>query len=420
MKKLGFIIGVLFCLTQIGCVTTRKLVNYKERDDNRQSVVEQYYAAEKTKRPNSKYVFPFWKSEYKDWSQMAESYNDLSYYVLIPLFYILKVYPIPADIISTIFISPFTSKRKPAQYNVIVSGELVDEKDMPIKNYKIYIDDNSVSTDDNGFFSKQIKFDGSKKDITVTFLQHISELQSNFNMGEKVTVVNPISIIYRLTDNGKIEVQENTIELKQADSQSNSRDAIEINKSASNNLNSNKIVLTKLELQSDRNRKVIIEEQEAEEKRKKEKAIRKAQKREKQRMESEKEEKKISAIINKIKQGGKFFDYSTHDMEIALNRVGMLYDQDAYIALMNVDKDRCVSFPVKIFQVIHNKGFLVYHPNIDIMIYVDFNNTDSYYDDQWIRVKGKIAGTYRYVTVRNVERTIPKVYGYLVSLENVF
>lgn len=429
MKKFIFS-TMFFCLLVNGCVSTKTIMNYKEKDDNRISIIKQCYGAEKAKRPNSKYIFPMWKSQWKDCSKTAKSYNDGSYYALIAL-YPLIFWNIPTDIVSTIFISPFTKTASTEYGKIILSGQLVDENNNPIKNYNFDTEWwNNVVSDDNGYFFKEMELNGSyKKNITITFLKSetFTKLSNDFNEGKSVSITNPYKIKYSIEDDGKIKIEEGIIEIKEHSdspvansevtyenrcyiSSDSFKDSLVVNWHESNNLKSDKIVLKKTELFSETNKQRFIEAQKAEEKREAEAAIQ----REKDRIEKEKREKKILKIIDKLENTKDVSQYSIHDIQTALNRFGMKYDEEAYKALMEVNKGTFVCFPMQILQVMQN-GLLLNYPNSAFVIYVDFNKTETLYDGKWIRIKGKITGTYRYVTSYGTVKTVPKVYAYIIS-----
>lgn len=422
MKKNILVAVLIACLLECGCVSTKTILNYKEKDDSRKSAVKQCYGAEIAKRPNPKYVFPLLKWQLKDMSYTVKyRNNDPSIYGVYGL--LLVIYPIflAPDIVSTIFISPFTKTASTENGKIILSGQLVDENNNPIKNYNFDVEWNNVSTDSNGYFFKQIELNGSyKKDITITFFQskNFTDLSNDFNEGKQVTIINPYKIKYSLKDNGEIKIEESIIEIRHYASYG---DSLVVNWSESNNLKSDKIVLTKTEVFSEKNKQITIEAQKDEEKRKIEeqkaeekRIVEEKIAKEKAKTEFEKTEKKILGIVDKLENTKDISQYSIHDIQTALNRVGMKYDEEAYKALMEVNKGTFVCFPMQILQVMQN-GLLLNYPNSAFVIYVDFNNTETLYDGKWIRIKGKITGTYRYITSYGTVKTVPRVYAYIIS-----
>lgn len=406
MKKSIFVGILSICLLGSGCVSTRKIVNYQEKDNNRQTAVKKMYGAEQRKRPNPKFVFPLCK----DVASLAKKKQDWSIYALCPLMLI-------PDIFSTVFIAPFTKTASTSFGNITISGQLVDENNIPITNYAFDIEGNRIVSDSNGFFSKQIDTKGSyKKDVTLTLLQqtNLGQLSNDFNRGKKVVIANPVNIKYSLKDNGKIEAKETIIELKQAGilfSQDNTRDTL-ITTSKPVSIGSNKIVLKKLEFQSDRNKEITIEEQKAEEKRRQEEAIAE----EKRKIELKKEYKRINVLKDKIKNNKSIIGYSVDDIEAALDGLGMQKGADAYNALFVYSRQgEFIDCTMQILQVLQGQGFLVNYPNSSYVAFVGFNNTKGFYDGQYIQFKGRILGTYSYITASNTQKTVPKVLGYIVS-----
>jgi hypothetical protein len=395
MKKIILVAVIVACLLESGCVSTKTILNYKEKDDRRKSAVKQCYGAEIAKRPNPKYIFPVLKEGNK-----AFVLYTLCFYIAVPM-----------DLISTIFVSPFTKTAGVDYGEIIVSGQLVDENNNPIKNYNFDVEWNNVSTDSNGYFFKQIELNGSyKKDITITFFQskNFTDLSNDFSNGKHVSITNPYKIKYSIENDQTIKVEAGIIEVeKHSDSLA---DSLVVDWFESTNLKSDQIVLKTTEVFSEKNKKLAIEEQKAEEKRIVEEKIAK----EKAKTEFEKTEKKILGIVDKLENTKDISQYSVHDIETALNRIGMKYDEEAYKALMEVNKGTFICFPMQILQVMQN-GLLLNYPNSAFVIYVDFNNTETLYDSKWIRIKGKITGTYRYITSYGTVKTVPRVYGYIIS-----
>jgi len=415
MKKIILVAVIVACLLESGCVSTKTILNYKEKDDSRKSAVKQCYGAEIAKRPNSKYVFPVLK-------------NDETFVLYALCFYIT----IPMDLISTIFVFPFTKTAGVDYGKIIVSGQLVDENNNPIKNYNFDVERNNVSTDSNGYFFKQTELNGSyKKDITITFFQseNFTDLSNDFSNGKYVSITNPYKIKYSIENDGKIKIEEGIIEIKEHSdspvvnsevtyenrcyiSSDSFKDSLVVNWHESNNLKSDKIVLTKKELFSEKNKQLFIEAQKAEEKRQVEEAIQ----REKDRKEKENEDKRINVIIDKIKNNKSIAKYSPFDVETALSRVGVKSEEESYTSLfIYFQNGAFINCRMQILQVLQGQGFLIYLPNSTYIAYVVFDRTSSFYDGQWIWVKGRIVGTYSYMTTSYAQRTVPKVLAYLVS-----
>lgn len=396
MKKNILVAVLIACLLECGCVSTKTILNYKEKDDSRKSAVKQCYGAKIAKRPNSKYVFPVLK-------------NDETFVLYALCFYIT----IPMDLISTIFVFPFTKTAGVDYGEIIVSGQLIDENNNPIKNYNFDVEWNNVSTDSNGYFFKQIEFNGSyKKDITITFFQseNFTDLSNDFSNGKYVSITNPYKIKYSIENDQTIKVEAGIIEVeKHSDSLA---DSLVVNWFESTNLKSDQIVLKTTEVFSEKNKKLAIEAQEAEEKRKKEEEIQ----REKERIEKEEEDKRINVIIDKIKNNKSISKYSPFDVETALSRIGVKSEEESYTALfIYFQNGEFINCRMQILQVLQGQGFLLYLPNSNYIAYVVFNRTSSFYDGQWIWVKGRIVGTYSYMTTSYTQRTVPKVLAYLVS-----
>jgi len=407
MKKIILVAVIVACLLECGCVSTKTILNYKEKDDSRKSAVKQCYGAEIVKRPNSKYVFPVLK-------------NDETFVLYALCFYIT----IPMDLISTIFVFPFTKTAGVDYGEIIVSGQLVDENNNPIKNYNFDVEWNNVSTDSNGYFFKQIEFNGSyKKDITITFFQseNFTDLLNDFSNGKYVSITNPYKIKYSIQNDDKIKIEEGIIKIdKHSDSVA---DSLVVNYSESTSLKSNQIVLKTTEIFSEKNKKLAIEAQEVEEKRKKEeleakekRQVEEAIQREKDRKEKENEDKRINVIIDKIKNNKSIAKYSQFDVETALSRVGVKSEEESYTSLfIYFQNGAFINCRMQILQVLQGQGFLIYLPNSTYIAYVVFDRTSSFYDGQWIWVKGRIVGTYSYMTTSYAQRTVPKVLAYLVS-----
>lgn len=390
----AFTLSFLFA----GCVSTRTLVDYQEKNKNRKSVVEKHYAAEKTKRPNPKYVLPALKNV-----------KPVGYIIMLPI-------TVATDVVSTVFISPFTKTETIGYGKIIVSGQLIDENNIPIKNYQFDIEGHKVISDDNGFFSKQIDSKGSySTNIIITFLD-LSKITNDFNNGEKVVIISPYKIKYSVKSNKEIEVEENIIEVKQA-SKHGDRDSIVVTSTIVDNLKSNKIMLNTKELFSEKNKQITIEEENrkkedamAEERRKREDAIA-----EEKRIELK--QKTAKSIQDKLQKGKDVSIYNAKDIADVIEQISVSYEDAVYFLAgsgsMEIGQFISVC-PFEILQILPGEGLLMKVGDRGGLFYVQFKNTNKFRDGQILYIRGQYKGNHSYTTIYGVRKTIPKIKAYVI------
>ena len=433
MKK---IICLVLCLSVLNACSTKKVIFKYESTDN-DSIIKEYKITEnkKTKVSYSN-LFPCFQGCLKTDTNL--------------LVYFLAVVPVAFDLVIAPFqiifdTIPKTSYTYTSYANI--EGKIINSKEKPIENKNLSIQyntlTNTVVSDKNGIFKTEfdIKTEETKEkqnsfNHTITLdLENnydINELNNNFKEGQDVSVINPIKLTYTYPFN-KIEktiFSADDINIKQSSVK------IPAEKMKNN------IILSEKIFSSQYYKK--IEEKKEKSKIKAQKILEKsgfynadiysiildANNNLKQNWEQEvknyikeennrkKKEKRIKEIANKIDNNLKISNYDKEEIKKALDRYfNVIYDSYLFIqAVRNCDKGKYVFFqPIIIRQIIMKQGFLATIGNSNNYIYIEYTNTEDFFDGELVEIYAKVIGTFSYQNTFGAYRTIPKLKGYIVN-----
>jgi hypothetical protein len=383
MKKL--VLGVIcfcFVLSFVGCAG--KQIRYKDKGDNRVSIIEDYSVYEKTsKKMKTKNFFPWFTAAFKS------KHFDMAW--IFPTCMLLGL-PIAVDVVATPFIALYAAtigekevENYIAKTTIDFSGQLVDEQGKGIGKFVINYYTNTVLkntvTDANGFFYSVMVTNKFEKDFTLHFNNNnLDDDMHAFNRGKKIKIINPVKITYTLISNG--EISKEAYFLTETVGDKDSFDTLNI-VAKRIEWNSTKIILTEQEFYSEKNERLtILQEKKWEE-------------------EKIAEEKRVEAerIATEKKEAQEREYYEHHHS----------YDE-GFKALYQVKTgDYIIATPMVIIQVFPNKGFLAAAGSNTNIVYVLFKNTSDLASRNIVWVDGKILGTYTYQTTNGGTNTVPKV-----------
>ena len=114
----------------------------------------------------------------------------------------------------------------------------------------------------------------------------------------------------------------------------------------------------------------------------------------------------------------KISNYDKEEIKKALDRYfNVIYDSYLFIqAVRNCDKGKYVFFqPIIIRQIIMKQGFLATIGNSNNYIYIEYTNTEDFFDGELVEIYAKVIGTFSYQNTFGAYRTIPKLKGYIVN-----
>lgn len=214
MKKIisSIVLLCFVCLMMSGCASKTILVNYKEEDSARVSIIKEFKITE-VRKASTSFLFPIFKAAARaEEDSRRQKGEALIYYFGLGIFAI--------DIVMAVLIFPFDlafGKGKVSHYEneLHISGRLVGFHTKPYEissNFPYLISTIPTIPLKDGYFEAKEKRPTKSAmeilEVEVIFHQNSKDDDSeNFRKGKKITASSPLSVTYTLED-GKIKQTE--------------------------------------------------------------------------------------------------------------------------------------------------------------------------------------------------------------------
>ena len=373
MKKIisSIVLLCFVCLMMSGCASKTVLVNYKEKDSERVSIIKELKITE-VRKASTSFLFPIFKAaaRYEDSRREDGKAEALIYYFGLGIFAI--------DIVMAVLIFPFElafGKGEVSHYEneLHISGRLVGFHTTPFRissNFGHWI--YTIPLKDGYFEAKEKERTERTTEIPkveVIFHKNSKADDSeNFRKGKKITASSPLSVTYTLED-GEIKQTEYFYEVKANGFAGEYNVKFDDLLSSSREVKpSNTIATEQKTFVSERNKKAPIE-------------VAKAKK------EAEKERERLSHY------------HSANDAYYALFQRLLVGDfiVDTYATIIQITDDGFLA-------TFYNKSDLVFY-----VVSKGVKGNDALTDGMLVLIDAQITGKYRYTTIRGNTKSVPKV-----------